>query len=61
MNEMKTDSQILDRIEEYGVNYERLHKALDSKEPWGKLVHSFEYLTVLGVVEDAMKKRKERK
>lgn len=57
---MSQSFDIIERIEELGVDYPRLHSALESKEPWGKLVHSFEYLTVLGVVEDAMRLRHEK-
>lgn len=39
------------KLEEHGITKARLKKALDSKDNWGALVHSFEYLTVLGAVE----------
>lgn len=44
---------IITRLEGMGIDYERLTKCLDSKDNWGDLVHSFEYLTVLGVVREA--------
>lgn len=52
---MSSDRDILGRIRALGVDYERLKAALDSHDAWGGLVHSFEYLTVLGVVCDAMR------
>jgi hypothetical protein len=51
-----TDRTIIERIKSFGVDYPRLHAALDQQDNWGALVNSFVYLTVLGVVEDAMKK-----
>lgn len=48
-------SDIVARCKELGIDYPRLKAALDSKDDWGALVHSFEYLTVLGVVCDAMR------
>jgi hypothetical protein len=48
---------IIARCEAYGINYERLKACLDQHDNWGDMVHSFEYLTVLGIVEDAMKER----
>lgn len=52
---------IIAKCEEHGVDRTRLKAALDTKEPWGKLVHSYEYLTVLGVVEAAMAEREASK
>lgn len=46
-------------IEGFGVSHERLKKALDQHDNWGGMVHSFEYLTVLGVVEGLWRKHKE--
>jgi hypothetical protein len=43
-------------IESFGVSREDLTKALDTKEPWGKMVHSFVYLTVLGCIESEWRK-----
>lgn len=57
----KTAIDIVARCEELGVDYARLHACLDYKDAWGKLVHSFEYLTVLGVVEQAMAEREREK
>lgn len=54
-----TNADIIEKCEKFGVDYDRLKAALDQNDNWGALVHSFEYLTVLGVVEDAMRKRKE--
>lgn len=51
-----TDAQIIERIKAQGIDYKRLKSCLDGHDNWGKLVHSFEYLTVLGVVCDAMRK-----
>lgn len=49
---------IIDRCKELGIDYERLRGVLGSgKDNWGYMVHSFEYLTVLGVVLDAMAQR----
>lgn len=48
-------SDIVKRCQELGVDYPRLKGALDSHDNWGALVHSFVYLTVLGVVCDAMR------
>ena len=48
------DDAIIERIKELGVDAKRLKGALDGHDNWGSLVHSFEYLTVLGVVCDAM-------
>jgi hypothetical protein len=51
-----SDQSIIEKIKTFGVDYPRLHNALEQKDNWGALVNSFVYLTVLGVVEDAMKK-----
>ncbi len=50
---------IIESIEFYGIDYKRLKGALDSNEKWGSMVHAFEYLTVLGVVETAMRLKEE--
>ena len=50
-----SDREIIETINKFGIDHARLKAALDSKDPWGHLVHSFEYVTVLGVVESAMK------
>ena len=55
-----TDSQIIARIKAFGVHHKRLKAALDQSDNWGSMVHSFEYLTVLGVVEDAMRQEEDR-
>lgn len=53
---LMADKDILDQCRKHGVDGERLRKALDSRDNWGALVHSFEYLTVLGIVADAFAK-----
>lgn len=55
---MTADSTIIGRIEALGVDADRLKSALDGHDRWGSLVHSFVYLTVLGVVCDAMQEEK---
>ncbi len=50
-----TNLSIIERCEALGIDFERLDKALDSHDNWGHMVHSFEYLTVLGIVRDAMR------
>ena len=35
------------------------HCGLNKRENWGHLIHAFEYLTVLSVVEKAMREREE--
>ncbi len=50
---------VFDKIENHGVTFERLHEALNCHDDWGGMVHAFEYLTVLGVVEGAWKKHRE--
>lgn len=45
---------IIARCAELGVDKERLRQALDQGDNWGDMIHAFEYLTVLGVVADAM-------
>lgn len=51
---MPSDKTIIETIKGLGIDADRLKDALDSRDNWGALVHSFEYLTVLGVVCDAM-------
>ena len=48
---------IIDRIKGFGIDADRLHAAMEYKDNWGSMIHSFEYLTVLGVVEEEMLKR----
>lgn len=55
---MFDDLSIIERIEALGIDADRLKGCLDSRDNWGALVHSFEYLTVLGVVCDAMQEAK---
>jgi hypothetical protein len=55
---MSSDQTIIKRIKTLGIDADRLKDALDSRDNWGALVHSFEYLTVLGVVCDAMQAEK---
>jgi len=50
-----SDQYIIEQIKAYGIDYERLKKCLDQPDDWGGMVHSFEYLTVLSVVEIAMR------
>lgn len=52
---------IIDRIEGFGINADRLHKVMEQRDNWGSMVNSFEYLTVLGVVEEEMMKRAQEK
>lgn len=33
-----------------GIDYQRLRKAMDSNENWGRMVHAFEYVSAIGVV-----------
>lgn len=51
-----TDRQIIDTIKSHGIDAARLKACLDQKDNWGSMIHAFEYLTVLGVVCDAMMK-----
>lgn len=48
-------SDIVARCKELGIDYPRLKAALDNPDNWGGMVNAFEYLTVLGVVCDAMR------
>lgn len=50
-----SDAKFTQRLHELGIDHDRLKACLDTKDNWGALVHSFEYLTVLGVVEQAMR------
>ncbi len=50
---MASNRSIIALIEELGIDYDRFRVALDSKPPWGKFVHAFEFITVLAVVEEA--------
>lgn len=50
-------NDLFKRIESLGVDFDRLSTALSQRDNWGELVHSFEYLTVLGCVEDAWRLR----
>jgi hypothetical protein len=51
---MPGDNTIIERIKEFGIDATRLKACLDSKDHWGDMIHAFEYLTVCGVVCDAM-------
>ena len=51
---------IIERIRELGIDYPRLKAVLDNPDNWGALVNAFEYLTVLGVVCDAMREEANR-
>ena len=44
-----------ERLEELGVDRDRLQTALDSNENWGGMVHAFEFLATIGVVLDTWK------
>lgn len=44
---------IFDRLEEHGIDRQRLVRCMDGTDNWGALVHACEYLTVIGVVLDA--------
>ncbi len=50
---------IIDRIKGFGIDADRLHNAMETEgqKAWGKMVHAFEFVTVLGVVEEEMLKR----
>jgi hypothetical protein len=48
------DAEIIEAIQKLGVDAQRLKACLDGHDNWGKMVHAFEYLTVCGVVCDAM-------
>ena len=50
------DKAIITKIKHLGVDYGRLRDAMSSRDAWGQMVNSYVYLTVLGVVEDAMRK-----
>lgn len=47
---------IIDRIKDFGIDADRLHKVMEQRDNWGSMISSFEYLTVLGVVEEEMMK-----
>jgi hypothetical protein len=51
-----TDADIIGKIKSHGIDAARLKGALDARDNWGDMIHSFEFLTVLGVVCDAMVK-----
>ena len=46
---------IIERCKELGIDFERLDKALSTRDNWGGMINAFEFLTVLGVVADAMR------
>jgi len=52
---MPSNKSIIAMIEELGIDYDRFHAVMEYKDDWGHLVHSFEYLAVLAVVEEAWK------
>lgn len=47
---------IIAKCEAMGIDYERLNACMNQKDNWGDMIHSFEYLTVLGAVCDEMRK-----
>jgi hypothetical protein len=48
------DRSIITKCKLLGIDGQRLKQCLDGQDNWGAMVHAFEYLTVLGVVCDAM-------
>lgn len=50
-------SEIHTRLEEMGIDRERLKTAVDN-DNWGHLVHAFEILSVCGVVLDTWEESK---
>ena len=37
-------------LEQIGIDEDRLRNAMDSNEPWGNMVHAFEFVTVISTV-----------
>lgn len=50
-----SDASIIAKCLAHGIDLHRLETCLSSRDNWGNMVHSFEYLTVLEAVRDAMK------
>ena len=46
-------NKVHEKLEELGIDQDRLSEVLTSKDNFGLLVHAFETVTVLGVVLDA--------
>lgn len=42
---------LFDECEAFGIDLKRLSAALGSRDNWGGMVHAFEYVTVLSIVE----------
>lgn len=51
-----SDQTIIDKLAELGIDYQRLKACMDARDNWGGMVHAFEYLSVCGVVLDAMRR-----
>lgn len=47
-------SAVVRQLEHAGIDLDRVTAVLDGGENWGRLVHAYEVLTVLGVVRDAL-------
>jgi len=45
-----TEPSIFQHLAAYGITRKRLADAMDSNDPWGKMVHAFEYVTTLSVL-----------
>ena len=52
-------ADIIAKLKALGIDHKRLKGCLDAKDNWGDMIHAFEYLTVLGVVCDAMAEHSE--
>lgn len=50
-----SDASILARCQDHGIDLDRLEACLSSHDNWGKMIHAFDYLTVLEVVLNAMR------
>lgn len=53
---MTTDDEIIAECLVHGIDFHRLDACLSSHDNWGKMIHAFEYVTVLGIVLNVMKK-----
>jgi hypothetical protein len=42
--------KLYEDLESMGIDKERLRKALDANDNWGKMAYAFEFLTVCGTV-----------
>ncbi len=50
---MPSTKSIFAMIEELGIDYDRFKKVVAYKDNWGSMVHAFEYIAVLAVIEEA--------